>query len=260
MLSKAASILSLFSAEHAELRAAEIVQYMRKPRSTVYRLLGDMVSVGFLDYDDGEGSYRLGIRLATLGDLARTSTSLQRLSHPALLELTAVTGELSVLMVLSGDEGVTVDVVESVHLLNIPGTLGGRFPLHATAGGKVLLAYLPESRLEASLTAPLARLTRKTITSRATLRRQLARVRKAGFAWQECEWLSDVYAVAAPVFDHRGDVVAAIGAATIGNRWQPAHARALTRAVVAAAARVSRAQGFSEGSTPGRRNGRVQRR
>ncbi len=250
MLSKTASILSLFSADRPELGAAEIAQLLRRPRSSVYRLLAQIVAVGFLEYDENEGSYRLGIRLAALGELARSTTSLQRLSRQALIDLTAATGELSVLMVLSGDEGVTVDVVESVHLLNVPGTLGARFPLHATAGGKVLLAYLPESRREALLSRPLAKLTQATITSRATLRRQLEQVRKAGYAWQESEWVDDVYAAAAPVFDHRGAVVATIGAATVASRWKPAHARALTRAVVKAADRVSRAQGYGLASRP----------
>lgn len=245
MLRKANSILSLFSADRPEMGPAEIAKLLRRPRSTIYRILGNMSEEGFLDYDPVSGRYRVGMRLAMLGELARTSTSLQRVAHDILLDVSEDTGEMSTLMVLSGDEGVTVDVVESYHPLKIPAHLGGRFQLHATAGGKVLLAGLPEERLQKLLTTPLSRLTPATITSPAVLRKELETVRARGYGMTEREWLEDVNAVAAPVKDHRARVIAAIGVASFPSRWKPAHIKKMIASVCAGADRLSRAMGYS---------------
>ena len=141
MIRKLDQILSLFTHDRPELTGPEIAQLVGRPKSTVYRLLGNFTVAGYLDQDQDTARYRLGIRLASLGEIARHSTSLQRVALPSLRQLAEDTGELATLMVLSGAEGVTIDVVESYHPLMLPGLLGGHLPLHATAGGKALLAW-----------------------------------------------------------------------------------------------------------------------
>ncbi len=253
MLSKANAILSLFSVDRPELSAVEIAELLGRPRSTVYRIVGSMTRAGFLDQDPVSGRYRVGLRLAMLGELARHSTSLQRVVYPALLRVSERTGEMTTLMVPSGDQGVTVDVVESYHPIRIPGHLGGRFPLHATAGGKVLLAWMPAAEAERILGRPLERRTGATIVNPVRLRKELEETRRKGYAVARAEWLDDVYAVAAPVRDHSGRVVAALAAASTGLRWKPAHIRAMTEAVVAGGREASRALGYSPAAGEDRR-------
>src|SRR5262245_14863217 len=158
MLDKASDILTLFSTERTELAVLEIAAMLERPRSSVYRILNRMAKAGFLDQDPISGRYRVGIRLASLGEVARHSTSLQRVAWPQLCRVGEETGETATLMVLSGKEGVTIDVQESFHPLKIPGHLGGRFPLHATAGGKVLLAWRTPAEIAQLLPTPLPRL------------------------------------------------------------------------------------------------------
>jgi DNA-binding IclR family transcriptional regulator len=244
MLTKANAVLSLFSLDRPELGAAEAARLLKRPRSTAYRILGAMAEQGFLDVDPVSGRYRVGIRLAMLGEVARASTSLQRVAHDVLLDLSRETSEMSTLMVLSGTEGVTIDVVESYHPIKIPAHLGGRFPLHAAAGGKVLLAWQPEERIEQVIRGPLARLTPATITSPSALRKELDAVRRAGYATAVREWIQEVLAVAAPVRDHRGAVIAALAVASVPTRWKPAHVKKMVKATVAAAGRLSRAMGY----------------
>lgn len=246
MLHKANAILSLFSEDEPELSAVEIAGMLGRPRSTIYRILGTMAETGFLDQDAVTGQYRIGMRLALLGEVARHSTSLQRAVYPSLLHVSEVTGELTSLMVPSGGEGVTVDVVESYHPLKIPAHLGGRFPLHATAGGKVLLAWRSRDEIDEVLAKPLERRTSATVTSAARLRKELESVRKLGYGVAKGEWLEDVYAVAAPVRDHRGRVVAALGAACPASRWRQPHIRAMAEAVLAGAAQGTKALGGVE--------------
>jgi DNA-binding IclR family transcriptional regulator len=252
MLHKANAILSLFSADRPELAVVEIAELLDRPRSTVYRILGTMADAGFLDQDPVTGRYRVGMRLAMLGELARHSTSLQRTVFPSLLRLSETTGEMTSLMVPSGGEGVTVDVVESYHPLKIPGHLGGRFPLHATAGGKVLLAWRPSDDIERALGRSLERRTANTITSPLRLKRELESVRKLGYGVAKGEWLEDVYAVAGPVRDHRGQVVGALGVACPKSRWKQRHIRVMVDAVLAGAAAATRALGGSASDRPAR--------
>jgi DNA-binding IclR family transcriptional regulator len=251
MLRKANAVLSLFTPDTPELAVIEIAARLKRPRSTVYRILGTMAEAGFLDQDPNTGRYRVGMHLATLGELARQSTSLQRVVHPMLLHLSESTEEMSTLMVPSGDEGVTVDVIESFHPLKIPGHLGGRFPLHATAGGKVLLAWRPAAEIDRILKQRLEAFTTKTITSVPKLLKELETARRLGYAISRGEWLEDVYAVAAPVRDHRGRVVAALAVASPPSRWKPAHVKALIAAVRQSGMDASRAMGSGAGSTRG---------
>lgn len=245
MLEKVNTILDLFSPERPELSVIEIAARLRRPRSTVYRVLARTAEAGFLDHDPISGKYRIGMRLAALGELARHSTSLQRVAYPHLLRLGETSGgETVVLMVRSGDEGVTLDVVEGFHPVRIPHHLGGRFPLHATAGGKVFLAHLPAAELERILKTPRVRCTKLTVTDPGKIRRELELTRRRGYGIAEGEWLDDLHAVAAPVRDHRGNVVAAIGVACPTPRWNPKTQRSLVQACVTAANDVSGALGY----------------
>src|SRR5207302_7536047 len=145
---------------------------------TDYRLLGNFTAAGYLDQDQDTARYRLGIRLASLGEIARHSTSLQRVALPSLRQLAEDTGELATLMVLSGAEGVTIDVVESYHPLMLPGLLGGHLPLHATAGGKALLAWRVAEEWRRILRPPLKRYTPSTLTDLADLEAEFVPARK----------------------------------------------------------------------------------
>jgi len=243
MLQKLGKVLALFSPEQPELSVRDIARQFRWPKSTAYRILSRIEASGFLDRDDSTGFYRLGIRLAAYGELARHSTSLQRVVSPVLRWLSDTTGETATLMMFNGVEGVTVDVVESFQPLMLPGLLGGIMPLHATAGGKTLLAWAPPTRQASLIHRPLPRYTATTITDVAELMRELDKSRKRGYSTVNGERVEDVCGVAAPIFDHRGDVSAAL---TVGcpRRRATAKLDMMATAVMEGAARVSMALGY----------------
>jgi DNA-binding IclR family transcriptional regulator len=243
VLQKLSDVLSLFSPDRPELSVRDIAKPFRWPKSTAYRILARIEDAGFLDRDDRSGLYRLGIRLATLGELARHSTSLQRISTTALHRLSAETGETATLMLLHGPEGVTVDVVESYQPLMLPGLLGARQPLHATAGGKALLAWGGSARQRALVRPPLKRYTPTTITDVDDLMHELEISHRRGYTTVDGENVEDVVGVAAPIHDHRGSVPAAL---TVGGPRSRATNKleSLAIAVMAAAASVSAALGY----------------
>jgi DNA-binding IclR family transcriptional regulator len=243
MLQKLGKVLALFTPEQPELSVREIARVFRWPKSTAYRILSRIEASGFLDRDEHSGSYRLGIRLAGYGELARHSTSLQRVVSPWLRKLSDATSETATLMLFNGIEGVTVDVVESYQPLMLPGLLGGSMPLHATAGGKALLAWAPPGRQSAFMNRPLPRYTANTITDVTELERELEKSRKRGYTTVSGERVEDVYGVAAPIFDHRGEVNAAL---TVGGprRRVTAQWDMMAAAVMDTASAVSAALGY----------------
>jgi DNA-binding IclR family transcriptional regulator len=245
MLGKLNQVLSLFSRERRELSVMEVAKRLRRPRSTVYRVLAQIEQEGFLDRDVHTGLYRLGIKLATLGELARHSTSLQRIAFPELTALSEQSGETATLLLLVDGEGLAMQHVESHHRVAAKGVLGREWPLHASAGGKALLAWLPEDEQRALVKRSLKRYTESTITTIASLRRELQLTRQRGFATVRGEYMEDLWGVAGPVFNHREGLEAAITLGGPHSRVTQERFRALGRLVVMACERVSRKAGYT---------------
>jgi DNA-binding IclR family transcriptional regulator len=243
VLRKLNQVLLLFTAARPELAATDLAALLPYPRSTVYRLIARLTREGFLDHDEVTGLYRLGIWLAALGDIATHSTSLQRLAVPTLRRVSAETEETTTLMLRLGNEAIDVDVVESYQPLMTPGLLGGHMPLYASAGGKALVAWLPETVQRELIIAPLKRFTPTTKTDLNALWDELALSRQRGYTTVDGEFLIDVVGVAAPLRNHREEVV---GAMTIGgprSRLTPKKLAELGAMVVEAARDVSSALG-----------------
>jgi DNA-binding IclR family transcriptional regulator len=183
-------------------------------KATVFRLLGALETEGLVARDDASGAYRLGPELISLGASALSTTDLRGVAHDELLRLAEESGETAI---------------------------GRSWPAHATSTGKVLLA----------LTDPmpaLLRLTRfgpRTITSRADLERELARVRHQGYALAIDELEPGLGAIAAPIRNHLGFVVAALSINGPVTRLGPERRRTIIPKVLRAANRVSRRLGAS---------------
>ena len=257
MINKLDQILSLFSLEQTELSGPEIAGLIGRPKSTVYRLLGTFTEAGYLDQDQDTGRYRLGIRLAALGDVARHSTSLQRLALPMLRDVTEETGELADLTVLADTQLVTIEVVESLHPISVPGLLGGHPPLHATAAGKVMLAWRPDQELRRLLKPPLKRFTSRTITDRKRLMAERALTRRNGYAQVWSEWFEDLVSVAAPVRNHRAEVIAALAVGMPESRCDKARIVVMGKAAIKAADQLSTQLGLGAHGGNGRHASRL---
>lgn len=210
MLRKAMEVLQLFTPRRKELGVTEVADLLGRPKSSVSRWMSAMEEAGFLDRDADNGRYRVSLRVAAVGELAKQATSLQRVARPALHRLTEATGETANLVVIVGTEGVNIEAVESPRPVMHMGMVGRRFPLHASAACKAILAWRDPAEVRALLPARLERCTPATVTDPERLLAELAEVRGQGYAvnWTELE--EDLVAVAAPLRDHRGEVVAAL--------------------------------------------------
>ena len=243
VLKKLNQVLSLFTPGRTELSVLEVAELLERPRSTIYRLLASFEREGFLDQDAVTGLYRVGIRLAALGELASHSTSLQRLVMPELRRLNSETGETATLMLLVGNEGITVDVVDSYQPLMTPGLLGRHNPIHASAGGKAFLTWLPKSQRDKLIVSPLKRYTPTTITDVRTLLKELELSQRRGYTTVRGEAAPDVVGAAAPIWNHRGAMVATLTIGGPSTRVTAARLAILGKFAIEACERVSRMLG-----------------
>ena len=211
-------------------------------KAAVFRLLGALEAEGLVVRDAASGLYRLGPELITLGVSALGSTDLDAAAHDELVELVRQTGETATLEVLVGTEVLLVSEVQGHFLLGGSPELGMRWPVHATSTGKVLLAMThPVPPL-----GPLTKRTPKTVVSRRELERELEQVRQRGYAIASDELEVGFTALAAPVRNRFGAVVAALSINGSSARLRPSTLRGMITLVCNAADRVSRRLGAAQ--------------
>jgi DNA-binding IclR family transcriptional regulator len=245
-VARAIRVLLAFSDERPTWGLKPLSDHLGLNKTTVHRLLSVLEREELIRRLPGSEQYRLGPEAIALGGRALRATGLREAARPALEELARATRETVTLEVLIGSDVLIVDEVTSSRLLSGAGELGVRYPAHATATGKVLLAGLGSDGAEAA--GDLRQLTPRTITDRARLGKVLRQVERDGYARNVEELERGFDAVGAPVRDGTGDVVAAVGVGGPSIRMRDGDARALVGAVCAAGAAISRRLGHrSEG-------------
>jgi DNA-binding IclR family transcriptional regulator len=207
--------------------------------STVSRLLATLAEAGLVEHVADSGRYRLGLRLLQLGNAVLARLDLRELARPHLDALVAETGESATLSAPGEHEAVTVDFAQSAAAVGYVARLGRPSVPHATAVGKVYLAYggeLPDG--------PLPRFTARTITDRRALAAHIAAVREQGFAEAIGEREDDLNAIAAPVQSGRGELAAILGVQGPAARFGAEELRRAVVPLLERAAAISAALGY----------------
>lgn len=218
----------------------DFVEALRLPRTTVYRILNTLQRHDVVSRSS-QGFYRLGPRL--LGLAARSIGNAQgfdlaALAKPHLESLSAETGESSKISVIDGEDLMVIVAASGKREYALTVVPGQRLPLHAGAAGKTLLAYLPEDEVDRRLRQTLGRYTRRTLTDPRRLRRELASIRRQGWAQDKGEYSPSIHAFAAPILNCDGAVVAALSAPFVAGA-QAAHMEKIRLAVIASAGRLA---------------------
>jgi IclR family acetate operon transcriptional repressor len=213
---RAAALLDVLAAKGGELGTNEIARRSRINPSSVSRLLATLVAARLVDFDAESGRYRLGVRLVQLGNAAAAGLGLREAAAAELRGLVDVTGETATLSVAGEHEAITVDFVQSAASVQSVARVGRPSVVHATAAGKVLLAFGEI----APPAGPLRRFTSRTIVTRKALWEEVEHVRARGWAKAVREREEDLSAVAAPVYGARHDLVAILGIQGPAARFQ----------------------------------------
>ncbi len=250
---RAVAILRAFSRAKPERGVSELSRELGLHKSTVSRLLTTLERQGLVARNPQTGTYRLGLALIVLAAQVVEHMDLREIARPHLRELSERCQETVNLAILH--EGQVMDLEQfapPVRSLKNIGWVGRRMPPHCTAAGKVLLAHLPQDRLERFLQARLERLTPRTITDPERLREELKRVRAQGYAVAEEELEDGLNALAAPIYDHTGAVNAAVSLAGPAFRLPPAVFPQLAALLLETCARISAEMGYRSALAPDR--------
>jgi len=236
---RALAILDCFSSDTRALTLSEIARRLNQPVSSTHRQIGELVRWGALERH-GDNRYRIGLHLWEVGSLAARSTSLREASLPFLGDLYEVTHESAQVAVLDDGAVVYVEHIFGHNATRIIARPGARLPVHATGVGRVLLAHAATEQVNEILQVPLKRYTEFTIVDPTKLRRELAKIRRAGYAISDRQFELVSTSVAAPI---RGPGNAVVAALSLIVPCRSSAARRYVPTVLAAAQGVSRTLG-----------------
>jgi DNA-binding IclR family transcriptional regulator len=229
-----------FSRDERELSGAELARRLKVPRASIFRLLHTLEQLGFVERVGDSTQYRLGVAVLRLGFETLASMELTEHGRPVLDTLRDATGYSAHLVVRDGREVVFVAKAAGHHALFHSIQVGARLPAHATVLGRILLAGMGAAGLgELFGGAPLRAYTAHTPTSIKKLKALIDQHQTQGYAISQSGFETGISTIAAPVFDDRRTVIAAISITVPAQQIEAPRAAALAKAVQQAAAQLS---------------------
>jgi DNA-binding IclR family transcriptional regulator len=240
---RAISVLEVLAAR-GEAGVTEVATEIAVHKSTAFRLLGALEGRGLVEQTGHRGKYRLGFGLIPLAGAVTDRLDVVQQCRAECTRLADELGETVNVAVLRDHFAVNVDQARGPSTVATHNWIGQLTPLHCTSSGKILLAHLdPARRAELLTRAGTPALTPRTETVAQRLDEQLARVREAGYAMAVEEYEVGLNAVAAPVFDRSGQVVAAVSVSGPSYRLDDQRIRQVVAPLLAATADISRRMG-----------------
>lgn len=222
---KTFAILEYFTVDKPVWGVTELAKEIGSNKSTIFRFLTQLHSIGILDQDAETEKYRLGLRLFELGNRVPLRRALVEKTHPELASVATSITETVHIAVLNKHQVFYIDKVESPQGLKTSSHIGSYNPAYCTALGKILLAFSPEEKQRSALDfifaeAKPAAFTPSTITDKALLLKELARVKKNKYALDREELEEGLICIAIPVFNQQQQVVASLSASGPASRFR----------------------------------------
>jgi DNA-binding IclR family transcriptional regulator len=213
-LNTALQVLREFMGNQADLGVGEIAEKLGLPKSQVSKILSTLRANGIVTQDPRTRRYSVGLAAFMLGSRFVNFHRLSREALPLMRQLVEKTGHSARLSMMDGDDVIYLLGFEGPLLLNTAWRAGTRMPLHSTAAGRVLLAFLPEARVDELLDRyGMPAFTAATVTDRDTLKRMLAEIRTSGYAQALSETTQGLGTIAAPILDENQEITGSLGIA-----------------------------------------------
>lgn len=244
---RALQILDLFNEQATELKITEISKQMGLSKSTLHSLLKTLQLHGYIDQNPENGKYRLGMKLVERGHFVVGTMDIRQKAKSWLTTLSQETGQTTHLGILDGNEGVYIEKIEGKQAAIAYSRIGRRLPVHATAIGKVLLAWLSEEECAAVLEGYVYQgFTSSTLTSRASLLAALQETRSNGYSMDNEENEPGVRCIAVPVWNHESRVIAALSLSTLTSRVNDDSLATYRQMLIDAGLGLSKTLGYRE--------------
>jgi DNA-binding IclR family transcriptional regulator len=249
---RAIDLLELFADQRDGLSLADVCGRTGWPKSSTLALLRTLVGREYLDLADGDGRYRLGHRVAQLGSAYLDGINLAQEGADVVKAVSRTCDETVHLAVLRGTDVLYVAKEEGGGSMRMVSTVGRMIPAHATGVGKMMLSALPAAEID-RLYPPgddLPRLTAQTVTDRDAFLAALDAARSNGYATDSGQSTLGVECIAAPVFGHDGQMIAAMSVSVPEPRFTPERVPMLREVVLAGARQLSLQMGCSPALLP----------
>ncbi len=217
-VSHALDVLEEFRGDVDELGVTELSKKLKLHKNNVFRILATLQSRNYIEQNKANENYRLGIRCLELGQTFIHQRGMLKQAKPILQELAAITGETSYVSILRGNKVVYLDSVEPATTVRVVSRLGLQMPTHATAAGKVLVAFESEEDLRKRLDPELTGYTKNTIKTAEELLHHLSVVREKEYATDLEEFEEGLRCIASPVRDYTRKVIGALSVSGPAHR------------------------------------------
>lgn len=204
------SVLKSFTPRDLELTPVEISRKVGIPKTTIYRIMATLARTGILEYNEKTGKYMVGPELYSLGSLYLSATNITKAAEPVIRELNRLTGEAINVSIFDKGHAILIMKEESESFLRFAVNIGTIIPAYASSMGKVLLSEFSDERIDTLYpNERLQPLTRKTITSKKVLKRELEQIRKTGLSYSDGGTYEGLFGIATLIRDANGKGVAA---------------------------------------------------
>ncbi|MBT2645453.1 IclR family transcriptional regulator [Bacillus sp. ISL-34] len=238
-------ILNLFLT-HSKLSFNEIVHFSGIPKTSVYRMVMSLEEMGLLD-KDRDGKYSLGLLFLRFGHLVAARLDIREVALPIMQKLHDKVGEAVNLLVQDGNEAICIEKLDTKQHVRLYTAIGRRTPLYAGACSRVILAFQPQYEREQYLEQiELKPIASGTITDKERLRILLEESQKTGFTASHSELENYISAVAAPIFNNKGYIIAGISVSGLEVNYQKDLLPPLVEKVKGAALEISREFGYTD--------------
>jgi IclR family acetate operon transcriptional repressor len=207
---KAIRLLEAVGWKAHDVTLTEIARELGLPKTTAFRYLQTLAAAGFLRHDVAADRYGIGPRVRMFAQSEKSLSRLRRVAMPEMERLVETFNETVNLAVSSGFDVVYVEMIHGNRTTRTQARIGEHHPIHSTALGKAILAFLPPAERSTLLDWPLGEMTSRTIRSRATLSRQLAEAQELGYSIERQENEEGFSCIGVPIFDTESYPLAAL--------------------------------------------------
>jgi DNA-binding IclR family transcriptional regulator len=237
---RAITVLEIL-ARRGEAGVSEVAAEIDVHKSTAFRLLGALEVRGLVEQAGERGKYRLGFGLVRLAGAVTGRIDITQQSRPVCERLAEEIGETVNLAVMQEHYAINLYQVRGPGAVTAFNWVGQLTPLHATSSGKILLAHMPPKELSET---GLKKLTPRTLTAKTKLEKNLAEALERGYSWTLEEFEVGLHAMAAPVRNRDGEVIAALSASGPAYRLTEDRMHELAPVLVKGADEISHRMGY----------------
>ena len=247
-LDKAVNLILLISQQDSPIKLERLVKISGIKKTSCFRILQTLAKSGFVARDGDSNGFLIGPKFISIGLSAFDRRGLRELALPVMKQVQRNTGTTVNLAILSGLEVIFIERLQSAHIIDANLRVGSRLSVHVSSMGKAILAYLPDSELDAILEQlHFEKKTEKTITSIKAFKQELQDIRQRGFAINNEELEKGLFAIAAPVRNYTGAAIASLNVSFPLVRHSRQEAIAKFRPILLDACRkISLSLGFQE--------------